>query len=84
MKLSEEICDYSDLPKSQCDHCKPTPAKVVVPESDKPMLADTVVIARENSKCPLCEERIIANVDHIAKIMEGDYSGAWAHYGCGR
>lgn len=86
MNLSEEWCEFSDLPKSQCAHCKGVDldgeiAKVANSDDPRPLLGK-VVAAKFQGTCPECGDPIDIG-DMIAKA-EGDPEGPWIHYGCGR
>lgn len=76
---SDEWCEFNDMPKDGCAHCQG-----VKPEPVEKPLTGPVVMAKMDTTCEFCGEKVEAGVDHIALVIEGPLEGAWVHYGCGR
>lgn len=55
--MSEEWCDFTDLPKSGCEHCRPVPPPT-------PLRVMSVTLAKYSADCPVCGG-IIAEGDPI-------------------
>lgn len=87
---SSELCDMTDLPKDQCDHCRHGDKQVVdrdIVRSSLPKAQGDFVVAEYKGICGGCGEDILVG-DHISVIEEIRNSKdevvrkVWAHYGC--
>ena len=70
-------CDYSDLPKDQCDHCKrgiPRRYTDNEPLQDEEVSYVTRIAARYSSECPGCGS-LINQGEIIIKRPDGKWVG---------
>lgn len=71
--MADVICDYSDLPTSQCEHCHPRP----LPSQPKPLRTGVTISATYTSECGWCPA-MMEEGDPISHTQEY----GWCHEEC--